>query len=101
MPTVVNLLARTTAFDFTCLTQAQAKSASHCWDAVGLTLVTTRSAEGSTRARSGVCTSHPPSMLRHSSDGEGADGADRKSTRLNSSHSSISYAVFCLKKKHL
>src|SRR5438309_9160201 len=26
-------------------------------------------------------------------------GQDRKSTRLNSSHSSISYAVFCLKKK--
>src|SRR5689334_24382019 len=27
--------------------------------------------------------------------------ADRKSTRLNSSHSSISYAVFCLKKKNI
>src|SRR5438309_4960960 len=27
-------------------------------------------------------------------------GTDRKSTRLNSSHSSISYAVFCLKKKN-
>src|SRR5207249_8366646 len=27
------------------------------------------------------------------------DGRDRKSTRLNSSHVSISYAVFCLKKK--
>src|SRR2546430_10347455 len=27
------------------------------------------------------------------------DPADRKSTRLNSSHSQISYAVFCLKKK--
>src|SRR5699024_11741306 len=27
------------------------------------------------------------------------DGGDRKSTRLNSSHVSISYAVFCLKKK--
>src|SRR5690348_14953824 len=27
------------------------------------------------------------------------DGLDRKSTRLNSSHPSISYAVFCLKKK--
>src|SRR2546430_8433277 len=27
--------------------------------------------------------------------------ADRKSTRLNSSHSQISYAVFCLKKKKL
>src|SRR5207245_9000431 len=26
-------------------------------------------------------------------------GTDRKSTRLNSSHGSISYAVFCLKKK--
>src|SRR5207245_7480816 len=26
---------------------------------------------------------------------------DRKSTRLNSSHGSISYAVFCLKKKHI
>src|SRR2546430_13699133 len=28
-----------------------------------------------------------------------SSGADRKSTRLNSSHSQISYAVFCLKKK--
>src|SRR2546430_6918605 len=29
----------------------------------------------------------------------GNDHLDRKSTRLNSSHSQISYAVFCLKKK--
>src|SRR2546430_7972174 len=29
----------------------------------------------------------------------GTIDADRKSTRLNSSHSQISYAVFCLKKK--
>src|SRR5205085_11365727 len=29
----------------------------------------------------------------------GSDERDRKSTRLNSSHSQISYAVFCLKKK--
>src|SRR3712207_8438126 len=28
-------------------------------------------------------------------------GIDRKSTRLNSSHANISYAVFCLKKKTL
>src|SRR5438270_8774647 len=43
----------------------------------------------------------------HADDGKGgkADGStdievqDRKSTRLNSSHSQISYAVFCLKKK--
>src|SRR3712207_6862349 len=36
---------------------------------------------------------------------QGDDGAlvhlqDRKSTRLNSSHANISYAVFCLKKKN-
>src|SRR3712207_7261675 len=29
-----------------------------------------------------------------------ASGGDRKSTRLNSSHANISYAVFCLKKKN-
>src|SRR5215203_6114986 len=28
-----------------------------------------------------------------------AEGRDRKSTRLNSSHANFSYAVFCLKKK--
>src|SRR5688572_31687283 len=32
-------------------------------------------------------------------DGRLSDAEDRKSTRLNSSHSQISYAVFCLKKK--
>src|SRR5689334_24484490 len=31
--------------------------------------------------------------------GDEVEAEDRKSTRLNSSHSSISYAVFCLKKK--
>src|SRR2546430_5345928 len=31
--------------------------------------------------------------------GPAGDTGDRKSTRLNSSHSQISYAVFCLKKK--
>src|SRR5439155_22601416 len=32
--------------------------------------------------------------------GPGARSRDRKSTRLNSSHVAISYAVFCLKKKN-
>src|SRR5689334_23455263 len=32
-------------------------------------------------------------------DRSSVSNGDRKSTRLNSSHSSISYAVFCLKKK--
>src|SRR5688572_32751724 len=39
--------------------------------------------------------SHQPELTRPSQRQVG----DRKSTRLNSSHSQISYAVFCLKKK--
>src|SRR3712207_8606195 len=32
---------------------------------------------------------------------QGVHPADRKSTRLNSSHANISYAVFCLKEKYI
>src|SRR5690606_10719205 len=39
-----------------------------------------------------------PAALLH---GEHPQGEDRKSTRLNSSHAKISYAVFCLKKNNL
>src|SRR6266480_6440877 len=39
-----------------------------------------------------------PAPADHAGD-PGGDRGDRKSTRLNSSHMSISYAVFCLKKK--
>src|SRR5437763_8929204 len=38
---------------------------------------------------------------RHGAGGHQGVRADRKSTRLNSSHRCISYAVFCLKKKNL
>src|SRR5438876_5396914 len=38
-------------------------------------------------------------LLGSATHGAGGHGLDRKSTRLNSSHPSISYAVFCLKKK--
>src|SRR5207249_7995133 len=38
---------------------------------------------------------------RHDADLLGDEERDRKSTRLNSSHVSISYAVFCLKKKNM
>src|SRR2546427_5791312 len=44
-----------------------------------------------------------PGVQPRSGPGAGSRGprraGDRKSTRLNSSHSQISYAVFCLKKK--
>src|SRR5690606_39860747 len=38
-------------------------------------------------------------LVEHERRGCGEDEEDRKSTRLNSSHVKISYAVFCLKKK--
>src|SRR3712207_8705135 len=43
-----------------------------------------------------------PAAARHPRLGHGRPLllADRKSTRLNSSHANISYAVFCLKKKN-
>src|SRR5258708_23086876 len=40
-----------------------------------------------------------PARRCHASAGEPGSAVDRKSTRLNSSHQIISYAVFCLKKK--
>src|SRR3712207_8577316 len=46
---------------------------------------------------SGEC-GHPSSSLARDRTG---DSGDRKSTRLNSSHANISYAVFCLKKKNI
>src|SRR2546430_4248499 len=48
------------------------------------------SAAGARRSTSTAAVSRTPTRK---------SDADRKSTRLNSSHSQISYAVFCLKKK--
>src|SRR5207249_11551492 len=66
---------------------------------------------GSRRSRGATCVSRfrPPTTAwtlfserrgpLKDVDGAGWSERDRKSTRLNSSHVSISYAVFCLKKK--
>src|SRR5699024_12872628 len=60
------------------------------------TLFRSASAVVLARSASGKTGSNDPARGRHCA----ADaGKDRKSTRLNSSHVSISYAVFCLKKK--
>src|SRR5256885_15791898 len=53
-----------------------------------------------TLGRSGACSlpsTVPPSLMPNTS--TRIEEGDRKSTRLNSSHLVISYAVFCLKKK--
>src|SRR5207249_11388651 len=47
----------------------------------------------------GVCRERGPHLAVDVLHAELARNLDRKSTRLNSSHVSISYAVFCLKKK--
>src|SRR5690348_17739863 len=49
-------------------------------------------------ARASACSRRPP-PLRPRPHPRACAARDRKSTRLNSSHPSISYAVFCLKKK--
>src|SRR2546427_3092084 len=53
------------------------------------------------RARAASAQSRERTRLPDRTKAKGRPGppADRKSTRLNSSHSQISYAVFCLKKK--
>src|SRR5947209_17028302 len=70
-------------------------------------------ATGQAAAEAALEVGHPVGRvpLRVQQDGQVADGGDgghvagqredRKSTRLNSSHANISYAVFCLKKKKI
>src|SRR5688572_32165000 len=67
-----------------------------CRRAADLSITVARAADGGralcvrvrdSRGDAGIATDLPP------------EPGDRKSTRLNSSHSQISYAVFCLKKK--
>src|SRR3712207_7227747 len=50
-------------------------------------------------ASGGGASARPPPFRNHPRDGAERPRRDRKSTRLNSSHANISYAVFCLKKK--
>src|SRR5690349_24008472 len=57
-----------------------------------------RSALGSDFSEEIVISAGRPTLLMPAN-GQASIPADRKSTRLNSSHVEISYAVFCLKKK--
>src|SRR6266542_1949976 len=65
------------------------------------TLRTTERVDGRTDAdvdEADLVEHRHPACARQAT-GNSAGPQDRKSTRLNSSHGSISYAVFCLKKK--
>src|SRR3712207_8779765 len=78
---------RSTLFPYTTLFRSDDENHEGCW----------QEREGSRQPRA-----HPAPGLRGGADAGSRDrdgGQDRKSTRLNSSHANISYAVFCLKKK--
>src|SRR5438067_7282877 len=80
---------RSTLFPYTTLFRSQAASSR-------------RPNRGGSRARRGPATRAPPRLGRSPDASPSTHcraAQDRKSTRLNSSHVSISYAVFCLKKK--
>src|SRR3712207_8499977 len=83
---------RSTLFPYTTLFRSQVAVCTRC----DLALTRTNTVFGSGDPYS-------PLMLVGEGPGENEDATglplDRKSTRLNSSHANISYAVFCLKKK--
>src|SRR3712207_8211970 len=90
---------RSTLFPYTTLFRSQGSASGGA---------VTQSAHGGPLTR-GAVLSHVPARIRVRSNRYGTlelriltanDLADRKSTRLNSSHANISYAVFCLKKKN-
>src|SRR5258708_24452017 len=86
---------RSTLFPYTTLFRSPAALG----PARGLTLLERRAARHAADSRPGL----RPVAVRVADFGLSPSGwpksADRKSTRLNSSHQIISYAVFCLKKK--
>src|SRR5258705_6080763 len=80
---------RSTLFPYTTLFRSRAAGLSCC-------------ARRRSASASQLCTSRGFALTRCSSSAAEAaelEQRDRKSTRLNSSHLGISYAVFCLKKK--
>src|SRR3712207_7296285 len=93
---------RSTLFPYTTLFRSRCKRrASRRGDAVPVPR--NRSASRTGGARRGAETQRENQQKdltqRHRAT-EKTEGVDRKSTRLNSSHANISYAVFCLKKKN-
>src|SRR3712207_7765336 len=96
---------RSTLFPYTTLFRSGVDVGQH----LGADLEETRVVDEAAHARAGVALDqHLHGAVRQLEElehrGDGADAVDvvaagdRKSTRLNSSHANISYAVFCLKK---
>src|SRR2546427_5768015 len=84
---------RSTLFPYTTLFRSQFNNP------VGGVSVTFAAAAGSGSVTGGSATTDTLGHAFVTTWKIGTTAGDRKSTRLNSSHSQISYAVFCLKKK--
>src|SRR5690606_41780573 len=89
---VLRLPPRFTLFPYTTLFRSMPS-----WKKVRCTRRSTVEQRG--RGSETCATSACPTLLSPGINFSTADRIDRKSTRLNSSHVKISYAVFCLKKK--
>src|SRR2546422_4459410 len=81
---------RSTLFPYTTLFRSLCQMTSEGDDAQDFRVAVEPSTRNGLRRRSHVIADKPVTIRR-----------DRKSTRLNSSHGYISYAVFCLKKKNV
>src|SRR3712207_7245596 len=88
---------RSTLFPYTTLFRSVSERGMQCRLAGDLRLDDSARPHHLGRARAPGDLRDADSLLNRPAADEGA--LDRKSTRLNSSHANISYAVFCLKKK--
>src|SRR5206468_12713854 len=88
---------RSTLFPYTTLFRSLHNSG-HCARCINLAYAA--AGNGAPYSRSKFASLiHARNFLRAVTNGDTISCRDRKSTRLNSSHDQISYAVFCLKKK--
>src|SRR3712207_7648708 len=86
---------RSTLFPYTTLFRSRSSGPARCRSSA----VRLPGAGGDARQHLGADALVGEELQQHRVGLPAVDDRDRKSTRLNSSHANISYAVFCLKKK--
>src|SRR3712207_8900851 len=86
---------RSTLFPYTTLFRSGQHGLLQCADAAHAQVVAVE------RDVDGADVDREPGERLHAGGQPAGQRGDRKSTRLNSSHANISYAVFCLKKKKI
>src|SRR3712207_8570960 len=92
---------RSTLFSYTTLFRSTTALGARRIDRNGSNGMHRRTLLGSVAAASAALVGPAHAVLAQRAEATpGGTNVDRKSTRLNSSHANISYAVFCLKKKY-